>query len=84
MLYIDNQAFIRLVDNSILHKKTKHIDVRAYFIREKVQSRDVKVDYVSTTSQQAKFLTKPVTHIRFTFNREEIGIKPLPNSCTST
>ncbi|UYV73960.1 hypothetical protein LAZ67_11001597 [Cordylochernes scorpioides] len=34
-LYIDNQAAIKLVENPVFHKRTKHIDVRYHFIRSK-------------------------------------------------
>ncbi|UYV84108.1 hypothetical protein LAZ67_X001200 [Cordylochernes scorpioides] len=34
-LYIDNQAAIKLVENPVFHKRTKHIDVHYHFIRSK-------------------------------------------------
>ncbi|UYV84678.1 hypothetical protein LAZ67_X003069, partial [Cordylochernes scorpioides] len=34
-LYIDNQAAIKLVENPVFHKRTKHIDVRYHFIGSK-------------------------------------------------
>lgn len=35
-MYSDNQSYIKLIDNLIIHKKTKYIDIKLYFIREKV------------------------------------------------
>lgn len=78
-LYSDNQSCIRLVDNPILHEKTKHIDIRAHFIREKVLTWEVEEDYIPTSTQQADFLTKPVAYTGYAINREALGIKPLPN-----
>lgn len=34
-LFIDNVSAIKLVKNPVQHRKTKHIDVRFHFIREK-------------------------------------------------
>ena len=45
-LYIDNTSCIRLVDNPVLHEKTKHIDIRAHFNREQAQQGAIKVEYV--------------------------------------
>ncbi|CAG4933546.1 unnamed protein product [Colias eurytheme] len=35
-LNVDNQSAIRLINNPVYHKRTKHIDVKYNFIREKV------------------------------------------------
>jgi hypothetical protein len=41
-LYNDNQSCIRFVESPIMHKKTKLIDIRAHFIREKNLIRRIK------------------------------------------
>ncbi|UYV82101.1 LIG1, partial [Cordylochernes scorpioides] len=41
-LYIDNQAAIKLVENPVFHKRTKHIDVRYHFIRSKHEEGKAK------------------------------------------
>lgn len=35
-LHIDNKAAIDLAENPLIYKRTKHIDVRFHFTREKV------------------------------------------------
>jgi len=37
----DNQACIAMSNNPITHKRTEHIDVRFYYVREKVKSKEV-------------------------------------------
>lgn len=58
ILYIDNQSAIRLIKNPEFHKRTKHIDIRHHFIREKVEQGDIEVKYVPTNYQRADILTK--------------------------
>lgn len=62
-LYEDNQSFIQLSQNPGHHRRTKHIDIRHHFIREKVEEGVVKLKYITSENQQADILTKglPVT-----------------------
>ena len=34
MLYVDNKATISLIKNSVLHNRSKHIEIRFHYIRE--------------------------------------------------
>ncbi|XP_076547399.1 uncharacterized protein LOC143305951 [Osmia lignaria lignaria] len=45
-LYVDNQSTIRLVRNPEFHKRTKHIDVKFHFIREKSESGEIDIVFV--------------------------------------
>ena len=74
----DNQSCIRLVENPVLHSRTKHIGLQYHFIREASKSREVHIDYIPTNYQQADFLTKPLSHSQFLANRQSAGIILLP------
>lgn len=41
--------------------RAKHIDVRLFYIRSKVQDDTVDVPYIATEENDADILTKPVT-----------------------
>jgi len=60
----DNQGCIALAENPVHHKRTKHIDIRYHFIRERVESGEVKLVCVPTKDQLADLLTKPVGGVR--------------------
>ncbi|XP_031091010.1 secreted RxLR effector protein 161-like [Ipomoea triloba] len=45
---------------SLLHSRTKHIDINYHFIRDHVEKKDIKVEYVNTDDQLADILTKPL------------------------
>ena len=58
ILYVDNQNAIRVIKNPEFHSRTKHIDIRYHFIREKVGNNEISVKYVNTTVQLADIFTK--------------------------
>ena len=53
VIFEDNQGAIEISKNAKFHNRTKHIDVRFHFIREKVLSNEVKVIYLSTEEMLA-------------------------------
>ena len=57
-LKIDNQSAIRLIKNPDVHQRSKHIDIKFYFIREKYQNNEMKLEYVSSDDQEADIFTK--------------------------
>jgi hypothetical protein len=59
-VYEDNQGCIALAENPVFQKRSKHIDIRYHFVRERVEMGDIKVEYVSTEEQLADMLTKPI------------------------
>ncbi|GKB43220.1 retrotransposon protein, putative, ty1-copia subclass [Tanacetum coccineum] len=56
----DNQDAINLSRNYVFHERTKHINVRYYFIREVLKAKTVKVLKVGTEHNVADALTKVV------------------------
>ena len=58
IVYEDNQGCIALSANPVFHKRTKHIDIKYHFIRERIVSGDIEVIYVPTEHQLADLLTK--------------------------
>lgn len=76
-LFSDNQSAIRLIKNPEFHKRTKHIDVKYHFIREKFTNNFFDLQYVPTTSQVADILTKPLPKDKFTRFRSMMGVVQL-------
>jgi hypothetical protein len=65
----DNQSAIKLALNEGSVQRTRHMGVRAAFLREKVQEKELDIQYVCTNDQAADFLTKPLTGNKFARNR---------------
>lgn len=71
----DNQGAIALSKNVGYQARTKHIDIRHHFIREKVLSKEVEVKYIETKRQLADMLTKAIGTKRLQYLRPACGIK---------
>lgn len=76
-LYVDNQSAIKLVKNPVFHKRTKHIDIRYHFIREKTESKEIKVEYVPSENQLVDIFTKPIPKDHFKKLCEDMNMLPV-------
>ena len=65
-IYGDNQGAIALIKNPIVSNRSKHIDVKHHFVREKYASKIVDVSHVGTDDNVADVFTKPVTKNKLT------------------
>ena len=66
IIFEDNQSCIALARNPIHHARTKHIDIRHHYIRERLES-DVTLRYVNTKEMVADALTKPLPKPQFEY-----------------
>ena len=60
-IFGDNQGAIALIKNPIVSNRSKHIDVKHHFIREKFMTKCIDVIHVGTDDNVADVFTKPVT-----------------------
>lgn len=61
LLYVDNQATIEFVKSPIENHRTKHIDVKLFFIRELFYDNAFCLRYVKSKDNFADAFTKPLT-----------------------
>ena len=57
-MYEDNQGFISLAKDPVFHSRTKHIDIKFHFLREKVEEGIIELEYMPTDQMVADGLTK--------------------------
>lgn len=77
VVYQDNQSAILLEKNGIASssKRTRHIQIRYYFVADKVKSGDVTLEYCPTEEMVGDFLTKPLQGAAFyKFRRAILGL----------
>jgi hypothetical protein len=74
VIYCDNQSCLRLSENPVFHDKSKHIEIKYFYIRDLVRDGAVKLQYVSTDEQVADILTKPLSRMKFVYFREKLGV----------
>ena len=65
-LFGDNKGSLCLAKDPADHQKSKHIAVRYFFIRQRVEMQQVQVFYVKTTEQLADLLTKALATAQHT------------------
>jgi hypothetical protein len=60
VLWCDNQSTIALTKDPVFHARTKHIEMRYFFIRDLVQRGQLQVQYVNSASNLADIFTKAI------------------------
>nr|GEW94124.1 copia protein [Tanacetum cinerariifolium] len=66
-LYYDNRSAIALCCKNVQHSRSKHIEIRHYFIREQVEKGVVELYFVTTDYQLTDIFTKALPIERFEF-----------------
>ncbi|KAE9054364.1 hypothetical protein PF001_g33199 [Phytophthora fragariae] len=66
-----------LAKNVGYQARTKHIDIRYHFVREKAVSNEVKLEYVDTKNQLADIMTKGLSSktLHYLMMRSDVGPK---------
>lgn len=77
ILLVDNQSAVKLVKNPVYHKRTKHIDVRYHYIRDKYEKNKLKIKSISSENQLADIFTKALPKFRFEILRSKLNIVKL-------
>jgi hypothetical protein len=68
-IFCDYTGAIALTKDASFHARTKHIDIKHHFVREKVENREIKFEYIPTSEMVADILTKALPrpkHEKFT------------------
>ena len=65
---------MKFSENLVFHDKSKHIGIKYHYIRDMVQRRVVKLEYVVTNELIADVLTKPLARVKFEYFREKLGV----------
>jgi hypothetical protein len=65
----DNQSCIAMARNPVKHGRTKHIDIKYHFVREKVADDTIRLEYIPTGSQVADMLTKGIPRTQLSIIR---------------
>ena len=75
MIYWDNKKAILLGRKNVFHKRTKHIDILAYYTPEKIKAGDVRLIYISTKDNISDLMIKQVCRITFLHLVKLMGIR---------
>nr|GFB44296.1 retrovirus-related Pol polyprotein from transposon TNT 1-94 [Tanacetum cinerariifolium] len=76
-MYCDSKAAIAISCNPVQHSRTKHIDVRYHFIKEKVEKYVVELFFVGTEYQLADLFSKALPEDMFKYLVRRLGMRCL-------
>ena len=84
IVYQDNQSAILLERNGQRSsgKRTRHIDIRYYFITDRILNKEVRVEYCPTGEMTSDTLTKPLQGTKFREYRQQMLNLPI-DTCHS-
>jgi hypothetical protein len=75
IIYIDNKSAIQLAKNSVMHGRSKYIEIRFHFLRDQVKQKVVTLEYCSTKEQVADIFTKALLIDAFKKFRSALGMR---------
>ena len=73
-LWCDSQSAIAVLKNPEHHTRMKQVDVMYHWLREKVERRLLKLEFVSTGEMVAGVLTKSLVRAKHGKFRDRLGI----------
>lgn len=74
-LFSDSQSAIQMAKNPVHHQRTKHIDIRYHFIREKLNNSVVSLEYLQTELMTADILTKALPKCKHEYCVDQMNIR---------
>ena len=63
-----------MLESLVFDDKSKHIEIKYYYIRDMVQRGALKLQYVAMEEQIVDVLTKPLARVKFEYFREKLGV----------
>lgn len=77
VIYCDNMGAADLAKTTEYRSRSKHIDVRHHFLRERVELQEIIVEYIPTEKMIADVLIKPLFYPKLDYCTKEIGLRVL-------
>ena len=74
VVHQDNESTMKLLNNGreSSTKRTRHINIRYYFLTDRIQNGELRVKYCSTDEMIADFMSKPLQGEKFIKFRKQI------------
>ena len=74
VLYQDNKSAILLEENgkASSSKRTRHMKIRYFFVKDQIDSKEIRVEYCPTKRMLGDFFTKPTQGRLFQWQRDQI------------
>ncbi|PKU67006.1 Retrovirus-related Pol polyprotein from transposon TNT 1-94 [Dendrobium catenatum] len=80
-MFCDNMSAIALANNPMFHARTKHIEIDQKFIRDYINTKNIRLLPINTIDQIADIFTKSLSTPRFTTLRTKLTVTIHPLVC---
>lgn len=74
-ILVDNEGSIAIAKHPLLSERSKHIDIRHHFVREKVVNHQLLFSYCPTSDMTADIFTKPLERVKFSRFAYLLGLR---------
>ena len=74
VIYYDNISAINISKNPMMYTKKKHMAIKYHYLRELVQEKEVRMEYVNTKEQLADIFTKALPKQAPEYLRGKLGV----------
>jgi len=79
-IHEDNQGAIALIRDHKFSTRTKHMDIKYFFVREHFHGGEFDLNYCETKNMLADIFTKPTARLIFCFIRQLLGVVEIINN----
>jgi hypothetical protein len=73
-IYSDSLGARSIASNNVYHKRTKHINIKHHYIREKIADGTVNVEQISSKNNLADVFTKPLPRDQHNNLTQKLGL----------
>ena len=73
-ILVDNKAAIAISHNPVFHGKTKHFNIKLFFVREVQKDGAVSLVHCKTENQVVDLFTKQLPVSKFEFLKQKLGL----------
>ena len=74
IIHMDSQSAVQLIHNPVFHDKSKHIQARMHYVRERALEGEVSFRKIKTDFNSSDSLTKGVNNAKTAFCRLGMGL----------
>ena len=73
-IYCNNESCVNLLKNLVFHDKSKHIEIKYYYIRDMVHRGEVKLHYIATDEHISDVLRNPMMRVKLEYFKDKLGV----------
>src|ERR1700733_2157472 len=74
LVYEDNMSALTIAENPRYHKRTKHFDIKHYYIRKQIANKNIVIKYLPMAQMTADIFTKALPKQAHETHMKSLGL----------